>query len=88
MLYWGLRDLKRVNLFEVEKPQVWIECAGQRIQSEEIENYKLNPNFKDIVKHFDVVSDHRAGWKRVVYNTIQFFLVSLQFLKSTEIQIA
>ncbi|XP_048878815.1 fer-1-like protein 4 [Brienomyrus brachyistius] len=54
VLYWGLRDLKRVNLFEVEKPQVWIECAGQRIQSEEIENYKLNPNFKDIVKHFDV----------------------------------
>ncbi|KAL4648921.1 fer-1-like protein 4 [Arapaima gigas] len=54
VLYWGVRDLKRVNLFEVEKPQVLIECAGHRIQSEEIENYKLNPNFKDVVKHFDV----------------------------------
>ncbi|XP_018611397.2 fer-1-like protein 4 [Scleropages formosus] len=54
VLFWGLRNLKRVNLFEVEKPQVLIECAGQRIQSEEIENYKLNPNFKDVVKHFDV----------------------------------
>lgn len=55
MLYWGLRDLKRVNLFEVERPQVRIECAGQMIESEEIQSYKLNPNFNDVVKHFDVV---------------------------------
>ncbi|TSK16233.1 Fer-1-like protein 4 [Bagarius yarrelli] len=54
ILYWGLRDLKRVNLFEVEKPQVRMECAGQLIESEEIENYKQNPNFSEIVKHFDV----------------------------------
>lgn len=55
MLYWGLRDLKRVNLFEVERPQVRMECAGKMIESEEIQNYKLNPNFNDVVKHFDVV---------------------------------
>lgn len=55
MLYWGLRDLKRVNLFEVERPQVKMECAGQMIESEEIQSYKLNPNFNDVVKHFDVV---------------------------------
>ncbi|XP_028854835.1 fer-1-like protein 4 isoform X2 [Denticeps clupeoides] len=54
VLYWGVRDLKRVNLFEVEKPQVRIECAGQRIESEEIESSKLNPNFSEMVKHFDV----------------------------------
>ncbi|XP_066527462.1 fer-1-like protein 4 [Hoplias malabaricus] len=54
VLYWGLRDLKRVNLFEVEKPRVRMECAGQMIESEEIENYKQNPNFSEIVKHFDV----------------------------------
>ncbi|XP_051958046.1 fer-1-like protein 4 isoform X2 [Xyrauchen texanus] len=54
VLYWGLRDLKRVNLFEVERPQVKIECAGQMIESEEIQSYKLNPNFSDVVKHFDV----------------------------------
>ncbi|XP_035244550.1 fer-1-like protein 4 [Anguilla anguilla] len=54
VLYWGVRDLKRVNLFEVEKPQVRMECAGQMIESEEIESYRLNPNFKEMVKHFDV----------------------------------
>uniref|UniRef100_A0A8C7I1A3 Fer-1-like protein 4 n=1 Tax=Oncorhynchus kisutch TaxID=8019 RepID=A0A8C7I1A3_ONCKI len=54
VLYWGVRDLKRVNLFEVERPQVRMECAGQRIESEEIEGYKVLPNFKEVVKHFDV----------------------------------
>ncbi|XP_030632044.1 LOW QUALITY PROTEIN: fer-1-like protein 4 [Chanos chanos] len=54
VLYWGVRDLRRVNLFEVEKPQVKMECAGQMIESEEIESYKQNPNFLKIVKHFDV----------------------------------
>uniref|UniRef100_W5MHL5 Fer-1 like family member 4 n=1 Tax=Lepisosteus oculatus TaxID=7918 RepID=W5MHL5_LEPOC len=54
VLYWGLRDLRRVNLFEVERPQVRMECSGQRIESEEIQSYKLNPNFSQIVKHFDV----------------------------------
>nr|XP_021335523.1 fer-1-like protein 4 [Danio rerio] len=54
VLYWGLRGLKRVNLFEVERPQVRMECAGQMIESEEIQSYKLNPNFSDVVKHFDV----------------------------------
>ncbi|XP_045079897.1 fer-1-like protein 4 [Coregonus clupeaformis] len=54
VLYWGVRDLKRVNLFEVERPQVRMECAGQRIESEEIESYQVLPNFKEVVKHFDV----------------------------------
>ncbi|XP_049327745.1 fer-1-like protein 4 [Astyanax mexicanus] len=54
VLYWGLRDLKRVNLFEVEKPQVRMECSGQLIESGEIESYKQDPNFKEVVKHFDV----------------------------------
>ncbi|KAK6479518.1 fer-1-like protein 4 [Huso huso] len=54
VLYWGLRDLKRVNLFEVERPQVKIECAGKMINSEEITDYKQNPNFTELVQHFDV----------------------------------
>lgn len=64
VLYWGLRDLKRVNLFEVEKPQVRMECAGQLIESEEIANYKQYPNFSEIVKHFDVVSLLKNGIKK------------------------
>ncbi|XP_061486315.1 fer-1-like protein 4 [Rhineura floridana] len=54
ILFWGLRDLKRVNLFEVDQPQVIIECAGKKVESEVITAYKENPNFSELVKFVDV----------------------------------
>uniref|UniRef100_A0A670IJH9 C2 domain-containing protein n=1 Tax=Podarcis muralis TaxID=64176 RepID=A0A670IJH9_PODMU len=54
ILFWGLRDLKRVNLFEVDQPQVIIECAGKKVESEVITVYKENPNFNELVKFVDV----------------------------------
>lgn len=57
MLFWGLRDLKRVELFEVARPMVWIECAGKQLESEEIDNFKVHPNFKERVHFIDVVSE-------------------------------
>ncbi|NXK24858.1 FR1L4 protein, partial [Arenaria interpres] len=54
ILFWGLRDLKRVKLFEVDQPQVIIECAGKKVESEVIVTYKENPNFTELVKYMDV----------------------------------
>ncbi|XP_063028096.1 fer-1-like protein 4 isoform X4 [Melospiza melodia melodia] len=54
ILFWGLRDLKRVDLFEVDEPQVIIECAGKKVESEVIASYKENPNFTELVKYMDV----------------------------------
>lgn len=56
VLFWGLRDLKRVELFEVTHPLVRMECAGRQLESEEIESYKSHPNFKELVLYIDVVS--------------------------------
>ncbi|XP_046877160.1 otoferlin isoform X8 [Hypomesus transpacificus] len=54
VLFWGLRDLKRVNLAKVDRPRVDIECAGKGVQSALIQNYKKNPNFSTLVKWFEV----------------------------------
>ncbi|XP_024408780.2 otoferlin isoform X4 [Desmodus rotundus] len=54
VLFWGLRDLKRVNLAQVDRPRVDIECAGKGVQSSMIHNYKKNPNFSTLVKWFEV----------------------------------
>ncbi|KAK1875482.1 Otoferlin [Dissostichus eleginoides] len=54
VLFWGLRDLKRVNLAQVDRPRVDIECAGKGVQSSLIANYKKNPNFGTLVKWFEV----------------------------------
>lgn len=45
-----------MNLFEVDEPQVIIECAGKKVESEVIVSYKENPNFIEVVKYMDVVS--------------------------------
>lgn len=58
VLFWGLRDLKRVNLAQVDRPRVDIECAGKGVQSALIPNYKKNPNFSTLVKWFEVVIYH------------------------------
>ncbi|XP_039638192.1 otoferlin isoform X3 [Perca fluviatilis] len=54
VLFWGLRDLKRINLAQVDRPRVDIECAGRGVQSVLIQNYKKNPNFSILVKWFEV----------------------------------
>ncbi|XP_051271745.1 fer-1-like protein 4 [Dicentrarchus labrax] len=60
ILFWGLRDLKRVELFEVSRPQVKMECAGQQLESEEIEGFKTHPNFKELVRYIDVELPEQA----------------------------
>lgn len=44
-----------MNLAQVDRPRVDIECAGKGVQSSPIQNYKKNPNFNTLVKWFEVV---------------------------------
>ncbi|VVD00185.1 unnamed protein product [Leptidea sinapis] len=54
VLFWGLRNLKRIHFLSVDKPRVDIECAGHIIYSSIIQNAKRNPNFSNPVKYIDV----------------------------------
>uniref|UniRef100_A0A8C5MXF2 C2 domain-containing protein n=1 Tax=Leptobrachium leishanense TaxID=445787 RepID=A0A8C5MXF2_9ANUR len=54
VLFWGLRELKRVQLLTVDRPQVMIECAGKGVKSCVIQSYKSNPNFSIIGDWFEV----------------------------------
>ncbi|XP_043922532.1 fer-1-like protein 6 isoform X2 [Protopterus annectens] len=54
VLFWGLRELKKVQLLSVDRPQVFIECAGKGIKSSVIQSYKSNPNFTVQGDCFDV----------------------------------
>uniref|UniRef100_A0A8C4X0F3 Otoferlin a n=1 Tax=Eptatretus burgeri TaxID=7764 RepID=A0A8C4X0F3_EPTBU len=54
VLFWGLRDLKRIHLSSVEMPRVDIECSGKGVQSATIINFKKNPNFSTLMKFFEV----------------------------------
>ncbi|KAJ8383948.1 hypothetical protein AAFF_G00213170 [Aldrovandia affinis] len=54
VLFWGLRELKKVQLLSVDRPQVFIECAGKGVRSSVIPSYKSNPNFTVLVDAFEV----------------------------------
>ena len=56
VLFWGMRELKRIQFMSVDKPRIDIECAGHVLSSSVIQNAKKNPNFIILVKQFDVVS--------------------------------
>uniref|UniRef100_F6VBE4 C2 domain-containing protein n=1 Tax=Ciona intestinalis TaxID=7719 RepID=F6VBE4_CIOIN len=55
VLFWGLRDLKRVQLISVDRPRVDIEIAGRCVSSCLINNYKKNPNFAEPIKFIEDV---------------------------------
>ncbi|KAG7196910.1 hypothetical protein KM043_000181 [Ampulex compressa] len=54
VLFWGLRDLKRIHLLTVDKPRVDVECAGHILYSAVIVNAKKNPNFNTPVRFLEL----------------------------------
>ncbi|XP_005354674.1 fer-1-like protein 6 [Microtus ochrogaster] len=54
VLFWGVREMKKVQLLSVDRPQVLIECGGRGVKSCVIQSYKNNPNFSVQAEAFDV----------------------------------
>ncbi|KAK2155008.1 hypothetical protein LSH36_251g03028 [Paralvinella palmiformis] len=54
VLFWGMRELKKIHFTSVDKPRIDVECAGHVLSSSVIVNSKKNPNFTIPVKFFDV----------------------------------
>lgn len=53
VIFWGIRDMKKINFVRVNKPRVVVECAGIHIKSEIMKNAKKFPNFR----HTHVIID-------------------------------
>ncbi|XP_062935780.1 fer-1-like protein 6 [Cynocephalus volans] len=54
VLFWGVREMKKVQLLSVDRPQVLIECGGRGVRSCVIQSYKNNPNFSIQADAFEV----------------------------------
>ena len=79
VLFWGLRDLKRIHWLTVDKPRVDIECAGHIIQSSVIMNAKKNPNFTTLVKFLDIGKNCIFNLlKSIIFNSSVFSLQNCQ----------
>ncbi|XP_022089546.1 otoferlin-like isoform X2 [Acanthaster planci] len=54
VLFWGVREMKRLQLMTVDKPRCDIQCGGQVLSSAIIYNAGRNPNFPDNVRFLEV----------------------------------
>ncbi|KAJ9592735.1 hypothetical protein L9F63_015615, partial [Diploptera punctata] len=54
VLFWGLRDMKKMNMFTVKKPQVTAECHDQELHSTILANVNHNPNFTQPLQLLDL----------------------------------
>lgn len=78
VLFWGLRELKKVQLLSVDRPQVFIKCAGAGVNSSVIQSYKKNPNFTILVDAFDVVS--QLLQQQILFNVDSYGVVPIALL--------
>ncbi|XP_037920162.1 otoferlin-like isoform X1 [Hermetia illucens] len=54
VLFWGLRDLKRIHFMSVDKPRIDVECSGKILGSSIIQNARKNPNFPNMLKSIEL----------------------------------
>lgn len=47
VIFWGIRDMKKIYYWPVMKPRIVIECAGVNVKSEVMENAKKFDNFEE-----------------------------------------
>ncbi|XP_076375559.1 otoferlin [Megalopta genalis] len=47
VIFWGVRDMKKINYVPVLRPRIIIECAGVDVKSEVMENAKKFSNFEE-----------------------------------------
>lgn len=59
VIFWGVRDMKKINYMPVLKPRIVIECAGVDVKSEVMENAKKFSNFEEPHILVDLVSNYR-----------------------------
>ena len=52
---WGVRNMKKFQLTDIECPQVIFECGEYKIETEVLRNLKKNPNFRKPLLFLDLV---------------------------------
>lgn len=47
VIFWGVRDMRKINYIPVRRPRVVVECAGIHVKSEVMKNAKRFSNFEE-----------------------------------------
>lgn len=55
IVFWGVRDLKKVQLLQITKPKITLQIYDLKLHSNTLANVKKSLNFQDPVKFLDLV---------------------------------
>lgn len=47
VIFWGVRDMKKIKYMPVRRPRIIIECAGVHVKSEVMKNARRFSNFEE-----------------------------------------
>lgn len=47
VVFWGIRNIRKINYIPVHRPRIIVECAGVHVKSTVIENVKKFSNFRE-----------------------------------------
>ena len=56
VLFWGVREIKKIQFTTVDHPRIEVECGGKTVTSTKIANMSQNINFENNLTYLDVVS--------------------------------
>ena len=54
VVFWGVRDLKKVQMGQITKPKITIKCCNTSVSSDALSNAKKNLNFTNPIKLFEL----------------------------------
>lgn len=54
--FWGVRNLKQVQMFAIKRPKIVIECCGTIVHSDTLTDIERTLNFSTVYKYMDLVS--------------------------------
>lgn len=57
IVFWGVRDVKKIHMLPITKPRIKLEICGEVLQSELITDTRKSLNFPEPLKYIDVVSN-------------------------------
>ena len=71
VLFWGVRELRRVQLLSVDRPKADFEVGGITISSKRIEDAEKNCNFEENVFYADVdLPDNKLFWPPIIVRVV------------------
>lgn len=71
VMFWGVRELRKVQFMSVDHPRVDLECSGKLVSSNRIEFIEKNSNFEEPVTYMDVdLPDNTNFWPPITIRVV------------------